>query len=78
MLCIPTLFEETGVLINRFDFSEPQAGKSIGDRMAATTKGNIRRYVNEGNNCETSTEFVKAAGSTHMQRLLLVKLLVVL
>ena len=32
--------------------------------MAATIKGNIRRYVNEGNNCETSAEFVKAAGST--------------
>lgn len=64
LLSVPVLFEETGVLINRFDFSEPQAGKSVCDRMAATIKANVRRYVNEGNNCETSAEFVQAARST--------------
>ncbi len=52
------------MLIRRFDFSEPQAGKSVCDRMAATIKGNVRRYVNEGNNCETSVDFVQAAKST--------------
>jgi hypothetical protein len=64
VLSIPTLFEETGVLIHRFDFSEPQAGKSVCDRMAATIKGNVRRYVNEGNDCETSAAFVQAARAT--------------
>ena len=64
LLSVPMLLEETDVLINRFDFSELQAGKSVCDRMAATVKANIRRYVNEDNNCETTAEFVQAARST--------------
>lgn len=63
-MSIPTLFDQTGILIRRFDFSEPQAGKSACDRMSATIKGNIRRYVNEGNDCENSQQFVQAAKST--------------
>jgi len=64
LLAIPILLKETGVLVSRFDFSEPQAGKSFCDRMSATIKGNVRRYVNEGNDCETSADFVQAAKST--------------
>ena len=63
-MSIPALFDQTGVLIRRFDFSEPQAGKSACDRMSATIKGNIRRYVNEGHDCENSQQFVQAAKST--------------
>ena len=64
MLSITNLFKETGVLICRFDFSEAQAGKSACDRMSATVKGNIRRYVNEGNDCENSLQFIQAAKTT--------------
>jgi len=63
-LSIPSLFEETGVLIHRFDFSEPQAGKNACDRMSATIKGNVRRYVSEGHDCENSLQFVQAAKAT--------------
>jgi hypothetical protein len=52
------------VLVHRFDFSEAQAGKSACDRMSATIKGNIRRYVNEGNDCENSSQFIQAAKTT--------------
>ena len=34
------------------------------DRIAATIKGDISRYANEGNNYETSTEFVQVVMST--------------
>lgn len=64
LLAIWNLFQETGIFICRYDFSEPQAGKSVCDRMAATIKGNIKRYVNEGNDCETSLQFVQAAKAT--------------
>ena len=52
------------MLINRFDFSEPQVGKIVCDRMAPIIKRNIHHYINKGNNCETNTEFVQAAVST--------------
>lgn len=39
--------ERTGVKPVRYDFSEPQAGKDIGDRKAASMKGHIKRWVNE-------------------------------
>ncbi|CAF1632665.1 unnamed protein product, partial [Didymodactylos carnosus] len=48
----------------RVDFSDPQAGKEPCDRMAATIKCNIRRYVDEKHNCTNSQEFVVAARST--------------
>ena len=38
------------------DFSDPQGGKGICDRQAATIKGDIGRYVNEGNDVTTATE----------------------
>ena len=34
----------------RNDFSDPQGGKGVCDRKAATIKGDVGRYVNEGNN----------------------------
>lgn len=37
-----------GITIERFDFSEPQAGKSIADRRAAHLKGHFRRECNSG------------------------------
>jgi hypothetical protein len=61
LLSVKKLQEDTNILISRFDFCEPQAGKGPCDRMAATIKGNVRRYVNEHNDCTTSGEFVLAA-----------------
>ena len=65
ILSVKELYETTGILIRRIDFSEAQAGKGPCDRKAAVIKGEIRRYVDEKHNCTTSTEFVEAAKSTH-------------
>ena len=61
LLSVRKLQEDTNISIKRFDFCEPQAGKGPCDRMAATIKGTVRRYVNEHNDCTTSGEFVLAA-----------------
>ena len=37
-----------GVAVVRNDFSDPQGGKGVCDRQAATIKGNVGKYVNEG------------------------------
>ena len=50
--------------VNRIDFSDPQGGKSICDRRAAHIKSHIRRYVNEGNNVVTATDFKQAIEET--------------
>ncbi|CAF4712075.1 unnamed protein product, partial [Rotaria sp. Silwood1] len=57
-------FEETGIFIRCFDYSDPQSGKSACDRMSAVVKCNIRRHINEKNNVENSKEFVDAARTT--------------
>lgn len=58
------LLEETGIFVRRFDFCDPQSGKSACDRMAAVVKCNVRRHINEKNNVECSQEFVDAAKRT--------------
>ncbi|CAF5031246.1 unnamed protein product, partial [Rotaria sp. Silwood1] len=58
------VFEETGIFIRRFDYSDPQSGKSACDRMSAVVKCNVRRHINEKNNVENSKEFVDAARTT--------------
>ena len=34
-------------LFSRYDFSEPQSGKDVCDRIISPMKGAIRRYCNE-------------------------------
>ena len=65
LLAVRRIYIETGVLIRRFDFSDAQSGKGPCDRMAAVTKGNIRRFINEKNDCITSGDFVRGAKATH-------------
>ena len=40
--------ERTGIQICRYDFSEPQYGKDVCDRILCPMKSTIRRYCNEG------------------------------
>ncbi len=68
------LYKLTGVLIRRFDFSDAQSGKGSCDRMAAVTKSNIRRFINEKNDCVTSPDFVKAAKSTQFMTIMACRL----
>ena len=52
-----------GVAVVRNDFSDPQGGKGVCDRQAATIKGNVRRYINEGHDVTTATQLKTAIES---------------
>jgi len=64
LLAVNQIYKLTGVFIRRFDFSDAQSGKGPCDRMAAVIKANVRRFINEKNDCITSSDFVNAAKST--------------
>ena len=48
---------KTGIAVGRVDFSDPQGGKGACDQKAATIKAHVRRYVNEGHDVETASQF---------------------
>ena len=52
-----------GVAVIRNDFSDPQGGKRVCDRQAATIKGNVGRYVNEGNDVVNAKQLKTAIES---------------
>ena len=56
--------QRTGVRPIRYDFSDPQAGKDICDRKAASMKAHIRRWVNEKHDVVTA-EDMKTALECH-------------
>src|SRR5690349_7860111 len=64
LLAVEEIFKETGVFIKRWDFCECQSGKCACDRMAAVTKGNVQRHINERHDCCNAAQFVDAAKST--------------
>ena len=55
--------DTAGVVVIRNDFSDPQGGKGVCDRQAATIKGDVGRYVNEGNNVVTAKRLKTAIES---------------
>ena len=60
VLSVPTIEKETGIGVTEIGFSDPQGGKGPADRMAATIKGHITRFINEGNNVTNAKEMEKA------------------
>ena len=56
----PDITRQTGVHVKRVDFSDTQGGKGTCDRKAATVKGHVRRYTNEGHDVLTAEDFKKA------------------
>ena len=42
------------------DFSDPQGGKGAADRLAATCKGHVRAFINEGHDVCTATDLKNA------------------
>lgn len=56
---------QTGFLIERIDYSEAQAGKSVCDCRSADLKAECRRYVHEGHDITNSTEFIDGRKSTN-------------
>ena len=76
LLCAcPEISKHTGIHIKRVDFSDPQGGKGACDRKAATVKGHVRRYINEGHDVATTEGFKNAIlshGGIHGVRVALV------
>ena len=46
----------TRVVVERNVFSDPQGGKGVCDRQAATIKGYVVRYINEGHDVTTAAQ----------------------
>lgn len=44
----------------RYDFSEPQFGKDVCDRIISPMKGSLRKYCNEGHNIMTASDMHEA------------------
>ena len=53
-----------GVVVEGNDFSDPQGGKGVCDRQAATIKGDVRIHINEGHDVTTAVELKTAIESS--------------
>ncbi len=60
ILAIPAIQSSAGVSVLAVDFSDPQGGKGPADRMSATCKSHIRRYINEGHDVTTGQQLKDA------------------
>ncbi|XP_013404412.1 uncharacterized protein LOC106169495 [Lingula anatina] len=60
------------ITISRADFSDPQGGKSICDRRAAHIKSTVRKYVNEGNDVRTASQFLEAVKNSNSSNISLI------
>ena len=52
--------ERHGVKVERYDFSEPQQGKDMCDRILCPMKATIKRYCNEGHDIQTASDMREA------------------
>ena len=48
--------KRVGILVSGYDFSEPQQGKDICDRIISSLKSSIRKYCNEGHDILNATD----------------------
>ena len=55
--------DAVGVAVVRNDFLDPQGGKGVCDRKATTIKGDVGRYVNEGNDVINALQLKTATES---------------
>ena len=61
MLTLSFPFQVSEIL--RYDFSDPQAGKDVCNRRIATVKSHMRRFVNEDNDIDNTSEMKSAIES---------------
>ena len=54
MASINDINQRTGVIVERYDFSEPQHGKDLCDRIICPMKQAVRRYCDEGNDIQSA------------------------
>ncbi len=57
------LSERVGIEVGRIDFSDPQAGKAICDRVGAQAKNHIRTSLNQGNDMRTAEQLTEAVST---------------
>ena len=60
ILAMSAIQSSSGVSVLAVDFSDPQGGKGPADRMSATCKSHIRRYINEGHDVTTAQQMKDA------------------
>ena len=60
MASINEISQRTGVVVERYDFSEPQHGKDICDRIICPMKQAVRRYCDEGNDIQSAHDMREA------------------
>ena len=65
LLSVKKITQETGIAIREIDFCDLQGGKRVCDRKAATIKGQMRIYGNEGHNIEDATQMKTAIESSN-------------
>ena len=53
---LPSIGKRTGIVVKRFDHSEPQHGKDICDRILCPMKAAIRTFCNEGHDVLTAND----------------------
>lgn len=59
--------ERTGIRILRYDYSEPQHGKDVCDRILCPMKASICRYCNEGNDILSADDMRIALSERHVK-----------
>ena len=60
MASINEISQRTGVVVERYDFSEPQHGKDICDRIICPMTQAVRRYCDEGNDIQSAHDMREA------------------
>ena len=60
IISLSRLGQKEGIVLKRLDFSDPQGGKGVCDRKAATIKSHMRVFLNSGNDIETPEQMFKA------------------
>jgi len=56
LLSLKSMGDRHGVVIERYDFSDPQSGEEVRDRSIAPMKTHNHRWVNEGHDITTARE----------------------
>ncbi|KAL9970436.1 hypothetical protein ACROYT_G022812 [Oculina patagonica] len=65
--------KQVGIRVLRYDFSEPQFGKDVCDRIISPLKGALRRYCDEGHDILTTSEMYQALQARQRQSPILVR-----
>ena len=65
ILAVPAMQHSSGVKVTAVDFSDPQGGKGVADRMSATCKNRIWFYINKRNITTVTADEIKAALLSH-------------